>query len=260
MSDAVSVPEHRRAGVFEWFIHSQVSGSIVLMASAVVALILANSPFAERYFAFAETYIGLTWGEASFKLSLEHWIKDGLMAIFFFVVGLEVKRELAVGELSTLRQAMLPVGAALGGAMVPAAIYLFFHLGGPGERGWAIPMATDIAFALGLLALFGARAPVGLKVFLSALAIADDMLAVSVIALFFTDEIQLTSLVLAGVFMALIVAADRMHVRPRGWGLGGFVKLGSSRHNCRGTGGLVGSRYRASASERVRRVCERAAG
>ena len=135
------------------------------------------------------------------------------MAIFFFVVGLEIKRELVVGELSTVRQAILPVGAALAGAVVPAAIYLIFHLGGPGERGLAIPMATDIAFALGILALFGSRAPIGLKVFLSALAIADDMLAVSVVALFYTEQIDPTALAFAALFMALIAAANRMAVR-----------------------------------------------
>lgn len=213
MSSVASGREQRRSGVFEWFVHSEVSGSVVLMASAVLALVLANSPLADQYFALQKTYIGVTWGEASFKLSLEHWIKDGLMAIFFFVVGLEIKRELVVGELSTVRQATLPVGAALAGAVVPAAIYLIFHLGGPGERGFAIPMATDIAFALGILALFGSRAPIGLKVFLSALAIADDMLAVSVVALFYTEQIDLTALAFAALFMALIGAANRMRLR-----------------------------------------------
>ncbi len=213
MGKARSPREERRNGVFEWFFHSEVSGSIVLMACAVLAMVLANSPWADQYFALANSYIGISWGETIFKLSLEHWIKDGLMAIFFFVVGLEIKRELVVGELSTLRQASLPVGAALGGAIVPAAIYLFFQLGGPGERGWAIPMATDIAFALGILALFGSRAPIGLKVFLSALAIADDMLAVSVIALFYTDQINLPALAVALLFMALIVLANRMRLR-----------------------------------------------
>ena len=175
MGNASSTREERQNGFFEWFFHLEVSGSLVLMACAVLAMVLANSPWANQYFALANSYIGISWGETIFKLSLEHWIKDGLMAIFFFVVGLEIKRELVVGELSTFRQASLPVGAALGGAIVPAAIYLFFHLGGPGERGWAIPMATDIAFALGILALFGSRAPIGLKVLLSAVAIADAM-------------------------------------------------------------------------------------
>lgn len=213
MSSVAGGREQRRSGVFEWFVHSEVSGSVVLMASAVLAMVLANSPLADQYFALEKTNIGVTWGEASFKLSLGHWIKDGLMAIFFFVVGLEIKRELVVGELSTVRQAILPVGAALAGAVVPAAIYLIFHLGGPGERGLAIPMATDIAFALGILALFGSRAPIGLKVFLSALAIADDMLAVSVVALFYTEQIDPTALAFAALFMALIAAANRMGLR-----------------------------------------------
>lgn len=213
MSSITNTEERRQSSFYEWFVRSEVSGSVVLMCCAVVALTLANSPWAEQYFALSKTYVGITWGDATFKLTLSYWIKDGLMAIFFFVVGLEIKRELVVGELSSMRQAALPVGAALGGAIVPAAIYLYFHLGGPGERGWAIPMATDIAFALGILALFGSRAPIGLKVFLSALAIADDMMAVSVIALFYTDQINPLALASAAVCMALIVLANRLSIR-----------------------------------------------
>jgi len=213
MGNAIRTRKERPSSFFEWFFRAEVSGSLFLMACAVLAMVLANSPWADQYRALANSYIGISWGEAVFKLSLEHWIKDGLMTIFFFVVGLEIKRELVVGELSTLREASLPVGAAIGGAIVSVAIYLFFHLGGPGERGWAIPMATDIAFALGILALFGSRAPIGLKVFLSALAIADDMLAVSVIALFYTEQINLPALAVASLCMALIVVANRMQLR-----------------------------------------------
>ncbi len=214
MSETGSTTNQQRRGYFEWFFHSEVTGSFVLMACAVIALILANSAWADQYFQLSETYIGLSWGDSVFRLSLESWIMDGLMAIFFFVVGLEIKRELVVGELSTVRQASLPVGAAIGGAVVPAAIYLAFNLGGTGERGWAIPMATDIAFALGILALFGSRAPTGLKVFLTALAIADDMLAVSIIALFYTEQVNLGALAIAAAFMAGIVVASRMRLRP----------------------------------------------
>ena len=202
------------AGMFERFFHSQVSGSFVLMACTVVALVWANSPWGEAYFNLSDTYIGISWGGSAFKMSLSHWIMDGLMAIFFFVVGLEVKREIVVGELSTMRKAFLPVSAAIGGAVVPAIIYVSLNAGGPGSPGWGVPMATDIAFALGILAMFGSRVPIGLKVFLTALAIADDMIAVVVIALFYTDQINVTGLICAAVFIGLIAAANRMGIRP----------------------------------------------
>ena len=169
--------------LFQRFVHSEVSGSMVLLACTVLALAWANSPWAESYVELGKIYLGVSWGDASFKLSLQHWINDALMAVFFFVVGLEIKREIVVGELSSLRQAVLPVGAAIGGMVVPAAFYALLNQGGAGAAGWGVPMATDIAFALGLLALFGSRAPLGLKVFLTALAIADDIGAVLVIAL-----------------------------------------------------------------------------
>jgi len=207
-------PDGQPGGMFQRFFHSQVSGSIVLMACTAVALIWANSPWSDRYFDLTHTYIGVSWGGATFKMSLSHWIMDGLMAIFFFVVGLEVKREIVVGELSTMRKAFLPVSAAIGGAIVPAIIYVSLNAGGPGSPGWGVPMATDIAFALGILAIFGSRVPIGLKVFLTALAIADDMIAVVVIALFYTDQINVTGLICAAVFIGLIAAANRMGIRP----------------------------------------------
>ena len=200
-------------GMFQRFFHSQVSGSIVLMACTAVALIWANSAWSDQYFGLAKTYIGVSWGGATFKMSLEHWIIDGLMAIFFFVVGLEVKREIVVGELSTMRKAILPVSAALGGAVVPAIIYASLNAGGPGTPGWGVPMATDIAFALGILAMLGSRVPLGLKVFLTALAIADDMIAVVVIALFYTEQIVVAGLICAAVFIGLIVVANRLGIR-----------------------------------------------
>jgi NhaA family Na+:H+ antiporter len=194
-------------GYFEWFVHSEVTGSILLLACTVVALVWANSPWADSYFDVFHTYVGVSWGEASFKLSLHHWINDGLMVIFFFVVGLEIKREMVVGELSSIDKAGLPVAAALGGMIAPAAFFVALNLGGEGARGWGVPMATDIAFALGVLAIFGTRAPLGLKVFLTALAIADDLGAVAVIAIFYTESINVFSLALAAGLLALLFVA-----------------------------------------------------
>ncbi len=194
-------------GYFEWFVHSEVTGSMLLLACTVVALVWANSPWADSYFDLLHTYIGVSWGDASFKLSLHHWINDGLMVIFFFVVGLEVKRELLVGELSSFEKAGLPVAAAIGGMLVPATLFTALNWGDVGSRGWGIPMATDIAFALGVLALFGSRAPLGLKVFLTALAIADDLGAVAVIALFYTERIHLLSIAVAVTLLMVLFVA-----------------------------------------------------
>jgi len=176
--------------VIDWFIHSEVAGSAVLLACTVAAMVWANSPWAESYFRLAHTKISISVGFRSLALSLQHWINDALMVVFFFVVGLEIKRELVAGHLSSARQALLPVAAAAGGMACPAAVYALLNAGGPGAAGWGIPMATDIAFALGILALLGSRVPIGLKVFLTALAIADDLGAVLVIALFYTAEIR----------------------------------------------------------------------
>lgn len=204
-------------GYFEWFVHSEVTGSVLLMACTVTALVLANSPWAGAYDDLLHTYIGVGWGDAIFKLSLHHWINDGLMVIFFFVVGLEVKRELVVGELSSFDKASLPVAAALGGMVVPALMYFVLNVGGEGARGWGVPMATDIAFALGVLAIFGKRVPIGLKVFLTALAIADDLGAVAVIALFYTERIRIGALLIAAVLLAALFAAIRLRIRRIGF-------------------------------------------
>jgi NhaA family Na+:H+ antiporter len=203
-------------GFFQRFLHSEVAGSVVLLACTILALIWANSPAADSYRQLTQTYVGISWGDHGFKLSLQHWINDLLMAVFFFVVGLEIKREMVLGELSSFKQAILPVAAAIGGMLVPAAIYLMFNVGGDGEAGWGIPMATDIAFALGILAIFGKRVPLGLKIFLTALAIADDMGAVLVIALFYTEKVNLTALIVAAVFLFLLLAASRANVRRVG--------------------------------------------
>jgi NhaA family Na+:H+ antiporter len=210
--------------MFERFFHSEVSSSLVLIASTVAALVWANSPWAGAYFDFAHTPVSLSWGESVFSLSLHHWVNDGLMVLFFFVVGLEIKREVVVGQLSTLRQAALPVAAAVGGMLVPAAFYAAFNYGGVGADGWGVPMATDIAFALGILALLGKRVPLGLKVFLTALAIADDLGAVMVIALFYTDDLNLLALGISGALLVLLLVA--VHFGARRVGLYLFLALG----------------------------------
>ena len=209
----LSSPRPAIWGVFARFIHAEVTGSILLLASTVVALAWANSPWRESYDHLLHMKLGLTWGAQSFALSLHEWVNDGLMVLFFFVVGLEIKREVVVGHLSSLRLAVLPASAAVGGMLLPAAIYAVFNATGPGARGWGIPMATDIAFALGVLALLGSRAPVALKVFLTALAIADDLGAVLVIALFYTETIRLDALVYAAVFLAGFFVLLRARVR-----------------------------------------------
>jgi Na+:H+ antiporter, NhaA family len=197
---------------FQDFAHKQSSGGILLIAATVVALVWANSPWGESYAALWHTK--LTIGVDGFSLSkdLTHWINDGLMAVFFLVVGLEIKREVLVGELSSVRGAALPVAAAVGGAVVPAAIYLAFNAGTEGTAGWGIPMATDIAFALGVLALLGDRVPVTLKVFVTALAIVDDIVAVLVIAFFYTSEISWGALGVGSAFLAALVVANLLGV------------------------------------------------
>jgi NhaA family Na+:H+ antiporter len=200
-------------GMFQRFFSSEVSGSIILLTSTIIALIWANSPWADTYFQIAHTKIGVGWGDLRFSMSLEHWIADGLMVIFFFVVGLEIKREMVIGQLSNIQKAILPVAAALGGMIFPALIYAIINLNGPAINGWGIPMATDIAFALGILAMFGTRAPIELKVFLTALAIADDLGAVLVIAVFYTEQIVISGLLMMALFMILIFIANRIGIR-----------------------------------------------
>jgi NhaA family Na+:H+ antiporter len=199
--------------VFTRFVHSQAFGSLLLLAATVAALALANSRWSDVYFGYLRTKVGLAWGSATFALSVQHWINDLLMVVFFFVVGLEIKRELIAGQLSTFKKAVVPVAAALGGMVAPALLYAWFNPAGDAAAGWGIPMATDIAFALGVLALFGARVPVGLKVFLTALAIADDLGAVLVIAIFYTRQISWGGLGIAAAFLAAIALANRLRVR-----------------------------------------------
>jgi NhaA family Na+:H+ antiporter len=200
-------------GVFARFVHSEAASSVILLACTVLALAWANSPWHDAYEALAHLMLGVTVAGRTFALPVHAWINDGLMALFFFVVGLEIKREVVVGQLSSVRRAVLPASAALGGMLVPAAIYAAFNVGGPGAHGWGIPMATDIAFALGVLALLGPRVPSSLKVFLTALAIGDDLGAVLVIAVFYTETIRLVPLGLAVVLLGLFVLLLRGRIR-----------------------------------------------
>jgi NhaA family Na+:H+ antiporter len=187
------------------FMHLEISGSIVLLVAAVIAMILANSSLADPYFAVWQTEVGIKIGNFEFFETILHWVNDFLMAIFFFVVSLEIKRELIVGELSSLRKATLPLAAAVGGMAVPAFIYTFFNAGSPAADGWGVPMATDIAFALGVAALLGRRIPGSLKIFIVALAIGDDIGAILVIALFYTQQILWEWLAIAGVLMFVLL-------------------------------------------------------
>jgi NhaA family Na+:H+ antiporter len=195
------------------FMHAETSGGIVLIICTIIALIWANSPFADSYFHLWHTYITFDFGGFVLKHSLHHWINDGLMVIFFFVVGLEIKRELLAGELSSAKKAALPVTGALGGMILPAIIYFSLNAGKEGVAGWGIPMATDIAFVVGIMALLGPKFPFSLKIFILALAIVDDIGAVLVIAIFYTAEISFSALVIAAGILLLLIAFNRLGVR-----------------------------------------------
>ena len=195
------------------FFQSEAKGGILLLLCTIAALVWANSPWSRPYFELLHVQIGFSWNDSRFALSWDQWINDGLMALFFFVVGLEIKREIVVGQLSTLKKAALPVAAAIGGMVLPASIYAAFNRSGEGANGWGIPMATDIAFALGILALLGPRVPAGLKLYLTALAIVDDLGAVIVIALFYSGHISRGPLLMAGVFLGLMVLAVRLRIK-----------------------------------------------
>ena len=223
-----SPPIRRVLRPFREFARVEASGGIVLLACTAVALAWANSPWAASYEALWSARGSVEVAGAVLSMDLRHWVNDGLMALFFFVVGLEIKREILAGELAGLRRAALPVAAAVGGMVVPALFYVAFTRGTAGAAGWGIPMATDIAFALGVLALLGSRVPLALKVFLTALAIVDDIGAVLVIALFYTSEVSWAAL-LAGVgIVALLFAANRGGARsPIIYALGGLVAWGA---------------------------------
>lgn len=197
----------------EEFIHRQTTSGVLLMICAVVALVIANSPLHDTYEHFLHEQVAFSFSNMSFSLSIHHWINEALMAMFFFIMGLELKRELMVGELSSPRQAALPIMAAIGGMVIPALGYFVFNTSGPDAKGWGIPMATDIAFAIGALSLLGPRIPKTLITFLIALAIVDDLGAVAVIALFYTASIDTTALFYAAVLTFVLLAFNLGGVR-----------------------------------------------
>jgi NhaA family Na+:H+ antiporter len=199
--------------LFQQFTRLQAASGILLLLATLFALLWANSAWSASYFELWDTYLSVSLGSFTLKETLLHWVNDGLMVVFFFVVGLEIKREVLVGELASPRRAALPLMAAVGGMLFPAVIYFAFNVGGLGESGWGIPMATDIAFMLGLLAVLGSRIPVSLKVFFTALAIADDLGAVLVIALFYSNEILWVALAVAAVLLLALIALNRIGVR-----------------------------------------------
>jgi Na+:H+ antiporter, NhaA family len=190
--------------MLERFVHNETSGSILLFAATVAALVWANSLWSASYFALWKLPLQLG-RRPLLSMDLHHWIDDGLMVLFFLVVGLEIKREIVKGELSSIRQAALPIIAALGGMILPAVLYFALNRSGMGARGWGIPMATDIGFAMGVLALLGKRIPSSLRVFMLALAIVDDVGAILVIAFFYTPSISLPALIVAAGLLALLI-------------------------------------------------------
>lgn len=201
---------------FQAFAQSGSVGGLLLLLAALAAFAWANSPWVGSYDGLLSEHLSLNLGSWSLDLSLAHWVNDGLMAIFFLLVGLELKRELVTGELSRPRQAALGVAAALGGMIVPALIYVFFNRGTAGADGWAIPMATDIAFALAAISVLGSRVPLGLKVFLTALAIVDDLGAVVIIGLLYTSGLNLGALGIAAGILAVLFLFNRLGIRHLG--------------------------------------------
>ncbi len=195
------------------FIEKKTSVGLLLIFAAALAMIVANSPFAEGYHNFWKQYIYIGFEDFVIRKNLLHWINDGLMSMFFFLVGLELKRELMHGELASFRGAMLPVSAAIGGMLFPALIFFMFTQGTDAVDGWGIPMATDIAFALGILYLLGDKVPLSLKVFLTAIAIVDDLGAVMVIAFFYTSEISVENLAMGAFFLLMLLSANYIGIR-----------------------------------------------
>ena len=199
---------------FRWFFKLEAASGLVLLFAAIAALIVSNTDLSKYYFSILESYFTLGFGKFSIKLSILHWINDALMAIFFFLVSLEIKREFIQGELSNPKQASLPIIGAVGGMVVPAFIYIVINFGNSETlRGWAIPSATDIAFSLGVLSLLGKRVPVSLKVFLTALAIIDDLGAIIIIAFFYSGNVEFIYLLLMFVCLVLLLFLNKFNIR-----------------------------------------------
>ena len=199
---------------FRWFFKLEAASGLVLLFAAIIALIVSNSNLSELYFSTLNKYLFLGINNFGLKLSVLHWINDALMAIFFFFVTLEIKREFIEGELSNFKQAMLPIMGAIGGMVVPALVYIFINYGDTETlRGWAIPSATDIAFSLGVLSLLGSRVPISLKVFLTALAIIDDLGAIIIIAFFYTGDLKIHYLGLIVVAFILLLILNKFNVK-----------------------------------------------
>lgn len=221
-SGALANSKYREALWIERILRQETIGGLIIVGAALIAVVLANSPLGEDYFGLRETYITLGFGELTWKISVGKFTADGLLAIFFFLVGLELKREFVSGELRDPRKALVPVVAAIGGVLVPAGLYLFIvnSMGEPdAARGWAIPIATDIAFALAVLALVGSWLPLALRTFLLTLAVVDDLIGITIIAVVYTDEVVLGNLALSIAFVVLygVVAqrySDFFHIRP----------------------------------------------
>ncbi|QPH40599.1 Na+/H+ antiporter NhaA [Pedobacter endophyticus] len=195
------------------FIHLEYTSGVVLLLSVIAAILWANSGFSDSYHHLWHLDLSVTFDEYHFSRPLHVWINDGLMAIFFFVIGLELKREFMDGELSSFRKAVMPMGAAVGGMVVPAILYTVINIDSGARHGWGIPMATDIAFALALLSMAGKNIPTSVKVFLSALAVADDLGAVLVIAFFYTNQVNFNALGIAGIFLLVLIIGNRMGIR-----------------------------------------------
>ena len=210
-----ALKEDQGESAIKEFVKNESFAGILLILVTIIALVWANSKYYNSYHhLWHEIKFGLSLGTWELKASLHHWINEGLMALFFFTIGLEIKREVIAGELSTLKKASWPITAAVGGMLIPAGIYIFLHFNHPEYiKGWGIPMATDIAFALGLLSLLGDKVNVNLKIFLTALAIADDLGAILIIAIFYTDAINVAELINAGIFLIILVAANRLGIR-----------------------------------------------
>ena len=200
---------------FQRFLHTESAGGILLIFFTLLAMLWANSPWAESYFALWEQKLSIGFGGWALSKALILWVNDGLMAIFFFLVGLEIKREVLIGELSSVKKASLPFFAAVGGMIIPALLFLLLQQGKAGASGWGIPMATDIAFSLGILSLLGKRVPLSMKIFLTAFAIVDDIGAVLVIALFYSNEIYLTALYIAFGLYAVLLILNFFNVKKK---------------------------------------------